>query len=75
MSPFCVAIDTPVWMSYGVCAGFQSQSESPHPHALSPVHIGFTSGVTPADLLAASMAAGPFLGLEVGSNVPLPHNK
>ena len=33
---FFMAIDTPVWISHGVCAGFQSQSESSHPHALSP---------------------------------------
>ena len=64
MCPFCMAIDTHVGISYGVCPGFQSQSESPHSHALSPARNGFlrsTSGATPADLLAASMATKLFL--------------
>ena len=46
-------------ISGGVCPGFQSQRGSPRLCALSPAHIGilrFTSGATPADLLAASMA-------------------
>ena len=64
-----MAIDTPVWISYGACPGFQSQSESRHWHVLSPARNGFvrfTSGATPTDLLAASMTAELFWGLEAG---------
>ena len=51
------------WTSGDICPGFQSQGRSPHLCALSSVYNGFlrfTSGVTPADLSAASMVAEPF---------------
>ena len=46
------------WTSGHVCPGFQSQGGFSHLCALLPTHNGFlrfTSGMTPADLLAASM--------------------
>ena len=51
------------WTSGNICHGFQSQGLSTCLHASSPTCNGFlrfTSGVTPADLLVASMAAKPF---------------
>ena len=69
-----------------VCPGFKSHSGFPHLGPLSPVCKGilkFTSGMTPADFLAASMAADPFhphtceqalMGDSLGSVVPLPHS-
>ena len=46
-----------------VCPGFQSQGGIPCLHAPSPaceIFFRFSSGTTPTDLLAASMAAEPF---------------
>ena len=60
---FCGTTDTLFWTSHDVCSRFQSQSGSPHLRASSAAHNGllrFTSGVTPADLLAANMVAEPF---------------
>ena len=51
------------WNSGDVCPGFKHQVGFPHLYALLPLYNGllrFTSGVTPADLLVASMAAEPF---------------
>ena len=51
------------WTSDDICHGFQIQDEFPHQHASSPACNGFlrfTSGVTPADLLAASVVAELF---------------
>ena len=75
------------WTSSNVCPGFQRQGGSPHLHDLSPVWnriLRFTSGVTPADLMVASMAAEPFQsmylrtkywwGLSPGSIMLLPHS-
>ena len=53
------------------CQGFQSQGRFRHLRALSPVLngcLGFSSGATPADLLAASMATEPSL-IHVLANV------
>ena len=47
------------WNSGVICPGFQSQDEFPWLCALLLVHNGitrFTSGATPAGILAASMA-------------------
>ena len=72
MSPFCGATDTVVWTFDDVSSRFQSQIGI----GVSVTHsLGFTSGVTPADLFAASMAAKPsilhtckaLVGLETGS--------
>ena len=52
-----------VWTSGDVCPWFQIQGGSHCLCTLSPVHNGivrFTSGATPADLLAASMTAEQF---------------
>ena len=60
------------WTSGDVSPGFQSQEWIPHLCALSPAcneFLRFTSGATPADLLAATMAAGciPYMHVaEVG---------
>ena len=51
------------WISCSICPWFQSQGGFPHLCALSPVCNGFlrfTSGATPADLLAISMAVELF---------------
>ena len=51
------------WTSGDICPGFQRQSGSPYLHASSPVCnniLRFTSGATPANLLASSMAAELF---------------
>ena len=54
----------PLFLTSGdVFSGFQSQGQFPNLHASLPGHNGylrFTSGVTPADLLVASMAAKLF---------------
>ena len=53
-----------LWTSADVCLGFQSQGGTPHLVDSLPVYNGllrFTCGSTPADLLAASMVAEPFL--------------
>ena len=54
----------PLFGTFGdTSPGFHSQGGFPCLHALSPVHnrfLRFTFGVTPADLLAANMAAEPF---------------
>ena len=63
ISPFFGATDTLFWTFGDICSGFQSQGGSPHLHALSPASNGFfrfTSGLAPAQLLAASMTAIPF---------------
>ena len=63
ISPFCGPLIILFWTSGDIFSGFQSQGGSPHLHAPSPVSnriFRFTSGTTPADLLAASMAADPF---------------
>ena len=63
MSPFCGLLIPLFWTSGNICPGFQSQGRSLRLHTSSPAHNGFlrfTSGVTPADLLAASMAAKLF---------------
>ena len=52
-----------LWASGDVCPGFQSQSGFPHLWAFSPAHSDFhrfTCGVTPTDLLVASMATDLF---------------
>ena len=54
---FCGPLIPLFWTSDDVGPEFQSQRGYPHLHALLPVCNGilrFTSGVTPADLLAAS---------------------
>ena len=51
------------WTSGDVCPGFQCQGGFPCLHASLPVHnrfLRFIFVVTPAELLAASMAAQPF---------------
>ena len=56
-SPFSQANETPV------CPGFQSHGKSPRLHVLLPACngiLGFTSGATPADLLAANKMSGIF---------------
>ena len=59
ISPFCGATDTPVfWLLVMFALGFKACL-----CALLPAHnriLRFTSGATPADLLAASMAAKLF---------------
>ena len=52
----------PLFWTSDICPEFQSHGGSPHLHSLSPAYNGilrFPSGVTPADLLSASMAAEP----------------
>ena len=70
MSFFSGATDTPV-LDFGFCnPGLQSQDGSLRLHALLPAPNGFlrfTSGATPADLLATSMAANPLYLLTVSS--------
>ena len=57
ISPFCGALIPLFWTIGDVCPGIQSQSGSP---SLDPLYLcatdssDFTSGATPADLLAAS---------------------
>ena len=67
MIPFCAATDTLFWTSSDVSSGFQSQSGQRYSHLVEAyvLHIPFrfTSGVTPANLLSASMAAEPSLPL------------
>ena len=51
------------WTPGDICPGFQSQSGSPFLHALLNAHnkiLRFTSGATPADLLAPTIAAELF---------------
>ena len=51
------------WNSGNVYPGLQIQGRSPHLYVSLPVHneiLSFTSGVTPTDLLTASMTAKPF---------------
>ena len=63
MSPFLGLLISLFGTSTGICPRFKNQGRFPHLHALSPVHnrfLRFISGVTPADLLAASMAAELF---------------
>ena len=54
----------PLFWTFGdFCPGFQRQGRFPCLHAVSPMCNGFfsfISGVTPADLFIASMAAKPF---------------
>ena len=74
MSPFSGAIDTPVWTSDDICPGFLNEGGS-LACILSHLHrcLRFTSGVTPADPLAASMTAGhiPYMHVaEVGQRMP-----
>ena len=72
MSPFCEATDTPVLDFWWHLPWVPNPGWIPHLHASSPVHnrcLRFTSGVTPADLLAACMAANhvPYMHVaEVG---------
>ena len=52
------------WTSGDVWLGFQNQSRYPHLHVSFPAHdrfLRFTSGATPSNLLASSIAADPFL--------------
>ena len=52
------------WTSVDICCGFQSQVRFLHLYASSPACDGFLrfiSGVTPADLLVANMAAESLL--------------
>ena len=61
MSPFCGATDTPVLDFWWRLPWVSKPGWIPRFHASLPVHNGFlrfTSGAIPADLLAASMAAG-----------------
>ena len=63
INPFSGATDSPFWASGNICPGLQSQGGFPCLGALSPGCNGFLrfrSGVTPADLLVASMVAKPF---------------
>ena len=46
------------WISGDVSSRVQSHSWQPYSH-LAEVYLRFTSGATPADLLAVSMAAEP----------------
>ena len=60
-----------LWASGDVSSGFQSQSEQHYSHLVEVyVFLRFTSGVTPADLLAASMVAelfsSPYLRAGIG---------
>ena len=52
------------WTSGDVSSGFQSQSGQPYSHLAETyilhIFLRFSSGVTPADLLVASMAAELF---------------
>ena len=60
MSPFCGATDTPVLDFWWYLPWVSKPGWIPRLPALSPAcneFLRFTSGVTPADLLAASMAA------------------
>ena len=51
------------WTCHVACPGFQTQGE-PAPFGASfPLHDEFIFGPTPADLLAASMAADPLYPL------------
>ena len=80
---FCEATNNPI---LDVCHGFQSQGWIPCLHASLPVcnrFLRFTSAVTPADLLVASMTAEVFhscsckqalAGLKSRSNIILPHS-
>ena len=63
IGPFCGSIDAPFGTSGDICPAFQSHGGSLNLHALSPACNGFfrfTSGVTPADLLMASMVVKSF---------------
>ena len=53
------ALITLFWTSDDVCLGFKNQSRSHHLHASCSRILIFTSGVTPTDLLVASVAAEP----------------
>ena len=62
ISPFVGPLIPLFWTSGDVSSGFQSQNGQPYLHLLGGgIYVicfpRFTSGVTPADLLAASMAA------------------
>ena len=60
INPFCAVTDRPV---LDVCPRYQSWGGSHRLHALPPMCnriLKFTSGATPAELLAASMATMPF---------------
>ena len=61
--PFCGPLISLFWTSGDICSGFQNQSGSSTLRAsllLCNRFPRFTSGATPADLLAASMAVKPF---------------
>ena len=53
------ALITLFWTSDDVCLGFKNQSRSHHLHASCSRILIFISGVTPTDLLVASVAAEP----------------
>ena len=51
------------WTSGDICPRFQNRGGFPHLYPQLPTHnifLRFTSGATPAELLASSMAAEPF---------------
>ena len=63
ISPFSGSIDTPILTSGDICPRFQNGGRFPHLCPWLPTHnifLRFTSGATPAELLASSMAAEPF---------------
>ena len=72
MSPFFGATDTPVLDFWRSLPWVSKPGWIPHLHASLPAHnrcLRFTSGATPADFLAASMAAShvPYMHVaEVG---------
>ena len=83
--PFVGPLIPLFWTSGDDCPGFQSQGEFLHLCSLSPVCNGFprfTCGVTPVDILTASMAVKPFhscfcmqaLYSSPGSSIMLPHS-
>ena len=60
------------WTSGDVCPRYQSQGGSPCLCALLPTYNGilrFTSGATPADLLAASLTAEPFRSTSLQTSI------
>ena len=64
------------WTTGHVCSGFQNQGGSSHLHTSSPACnriLRFTSGVTPADLLLASMAVQPFSSMYLQTSICWAH--
>ena len=67
---FVVGPLIPLFLTSGdIFSGFQSQGQFPNLHASLPGYLRFTSGVTPADLLVASMAAKLFHPLNLHTSI------